>query len=98
MTVFPYIHIYCPCSDSSIDLQENNPFSNPLGILDDRINTENPRSSFSHHPLQNLYFCEECYAIRCPRCIQEETISYFCPNCLFEVPRSNITNYGNRKV
>ncbi|KAG5519346.1 hypothetical protein PMAC_001971 [Pneumocystis sp. 'macacae'] len=85
MTIFPYVHIYCPCSDSSINLQKRNiPFSNSLEIPNNKINTENPRTSFSFHPLQNLYFCKECYVIRCPRCIQEETISYFCPNCLFE--------------
>ncbi|KAG4300783.1 hypothetical protein PCANB_002869 [Pneumocystis canis] len=92
MAPFPYVHIYCPCADSINLQEENEPFSKFLHP-DCKINTEDLRTSFSLHPLQNLYFCEECYAIRCPRCIQEETVSYFCPNCLFEVPRSNMRGF-----
>lgn len=96
MSSFPYIHIYCPCADSSVDLQQNDTNSNFLDVPDNKIDTGDPRTSFSLHPLSNLYFCQECHTIRCPRCIQEETISFFCPNCLFEVPRSSIYGDGNR--
>lgn len=37
------------------------------------------------YPLSRLYFCEDCHEIRCPSCVQDEIISYYCPNCLFEV-------------
>lgn len=37
------------------------------------------------YPLSRLYFCEDCHQIRCPSCVQDEIISYYCPNCLFEV-------------
>ncbi|KTW31477.1 hypothetical protein T552_00120 [Pneumocystis carinii B80] len=97
MTTFPYVHIYCPCADSPIDFKKDEPISNFLDIPGDIIDTLDQRMSFSLHPLPNLYFCEECYAIRCPRCVQEETISQFCPNCLLEVPKSSIYSDGNRK-
>ncbi|EMR10511.1 hypothetical protein PNEG_01222 [Pneumocystis murina B123] len=97
MATFPYVHIYCPCADSPIDFKKDEPISNFLDTPADIIDTRDQRMSFSLHPLSNLYFCEECYAIRCPRCVQEETISQFCPNCLFEVPKSSIYSNGNRK-
>lgn len=37
------------------------------------------------YPLSRLYFCEDCHQIRCPSCVQDEIMSYYCPNCLFEV-------------
>lgn len=37
------------------------------------------------YPLSRLYFCEDCHQIRCPSCVQDEIVSYYCPNCLFEV-------------
>lgn len=40
------------------------------------------------YPLSWLYFCEDCHEIRCPQCVQDEIVSYYCPNCLFEVSRT----------
>jgi dynactin-4 len=40
--------------------------------------------------LGDLYFCEECDAIKCPECVLEEVASYYCPNCLFEVPTASV--------
>lgn len=42
------------------------------------------------HPLTQLYFCEECYALRCNDCIDWEISSTYCPNCLFEVPGTSV--------
>jgi dynactin-4 len=42
------------------------------------------------YPLSRLYFCEDCHQIRCPSCVQDEIVSYYCPNCLFEVYKNNV--------
>ncbi|WVR03969.1 hypothetical protein IAU60_000968 [Kwoniella sp. DSM 27419] len=55
-----------------------------------------PSSSSSYHPLDRLYFCEECDAIRCDLCVAFEVASYFCPNCLFDVPSANVRADKNR--
>ncbi|KAJ3081953.1 hypothetical protein HK102_002015 [Quaeritorhiza haematococci] len=47
-------------------------------------------------PIYRLYFCEDCRQIRCPRCVQEEIVCYFCPNCLFEVPTASVKAERNR--
>lgn len=55
-----------------------------------------PSSSTNYDPLPNLYFCEECDAIRCNLCAGVEIASYFCPNCLFDVPSANVRADRNR--
>ncbi|KAF9562592.1 dynactin p62 [Agrocybe pediades] len=55
-----------------------------------------PSSSYSFHPLHDLFFCEECDAIRCNRCVSVEVSSYYCPNCLFEVPSASVRAEKNR--
>ncbi|OCF43394.1 hypothetical protein I317_02692 [Kwoniella heveanensis CBS 569] len=55
-----------------------------------------PSSSSSYHPLERLYFCEECDAVRCDSCVAVEVASYFCPNCLFDVPSANVRADKNR--
>lgn len=55
-----------------------------------------PSSAFSSHPLDRLYFCEECDAIRCDQCVAIEVASYYCPNCLFDVPSANVKADANR--
>ncbi|CAJ0749713.1 19787_t:CDS:10 [Entrophospora sp. SA101] len=39
---------------------------------------------------------EHCHQIRCPRCVQEEIVCYYCPNCLFEVPTASVKSERNR--
>ncbi|PVF97177.1 hypothetical protein CPB86DRAFT_760748 [Serendipita vermifera] len=53
-------------------------------------------SSFAFHSLHNLYFCEECDAVRCNRCVSVEISGYYCPNCLFEVPSASVRAEKNR--
>ncbi|KAJ1972286.1 hypothetical protein H4R34_005458 [Dimargaris verticillata] len=48
------------------------------------------------HPLCNLYFCDDCLQVRCGRCVFDEITSYFCPNCLFEVPSASVKAEKNR--
>jgi dynactin-4 len=47
-------------------------------------------------PLSGLFFCEECDAIRCDQCVAVEVASYYCPNCLFDVPSANVRADKNR--
>lgn len=53
-------------------------------------------SSASLHALPELYFCEECDAVRCNLCVGVEVASYFCPSCLFDVPSANVRADKNR--
>ncbi|KAL7421309.1 hypothetical protein Q5752_004194 [Cryptotrichosporon argae] len=55
-----------------------------------------PSSSSSLTPLASLYFCEECDAVRCDACVAVEVASYYCPNCLFDVPGANVRADRNR--
>jgi dynactin-4 len=57
-----------------------------------------PRSNFSLYPPAQLLYCEECHQIKCPRCITEEIVSWYCPSCLFETPSSMVRSDGNRYV
>jgi dynactin-4 len=78
----PTIHYYCPCQSG------------------ESIQTPPPphmaSSSASFHPLHSLFFCEECDAVRCNRCVAVEVSGYYCPNCLFEVPSASVRAEKNR--
>ncbi|KAH2356099.1 hypothetical protein KXW91_006318, partial [Aspergillus fumigatus] len=54
-----------------------------------------PRSNFSLSPPEQLLYCEDCHQIKCPRCITEEIVCWYCPNCLFETPSSMVRSEGN---
>ncbi|KAL4896986.1 dynactin p62 family-domain-containing protein [Aspergillus ambiguus] len=55
-----------------------------------------PRSNFSLYPPEQLLYCEDCHQIKCPRCITEEIVCWYCPSCLFETPSSMVRSEGNR--
>src|SRR5689334_5970004 len=55
-----------------------------------------PRANYSLYPPEHLLYCEDCHQIKCPRCITEEIVCYYCPNCLFETPSSMARSEGNR--
>ncbi|TFY58050.1 hypothetical protein EVJ58_g6653, partial [Rhodofomes roseus] len=76
----PSVDYYCPCLAAS-------PHPPPPHL---------PSSSDSFHPLHNLFFCEECDAVRCNRCVMVEVSGYYCPNCLFEVPSASVRAEKNR--
>ncbi|KAF2102080.1 hypothetical protein NA57DRAFT_34297 [Rhizodiscina lignyota] len=100
--VFPYTYYSCPCVESSSTKpnavqsapQEAAPF-----LEDEEENTFDPRSpraNFSLYPIEHLLYCTDCHQIRCPRCMVEEVVCWYCPNCLFEVPSSTVRSDGNR--
>ncbi|KAI0915844.1 hypothetical protein AcV7_007200 [Taiwanofungus camphoratus] len=76
----PSIEYYCPCLAAS-------PHPPPPHLSS---------SAYSFHPLHNLFFCEECDAVRCNRCVLVEVSGYYCPNCLFEVPSASVRAEKNR--
>ncbi|KAH9933190.1 dynactin p62 [Epithele typhae] len=76
----PKIEYYCPCMAES-------PHPPPPHLAS---------SAYSFHPLHNLFFCEECDAVRCNRCVLLEVSGYYCPNCLFEVPSASVRAEKNR--
>ncbi|RDA82591.1 hypothetical protein CP532_0910 [Ophiocordyceps camponoti-leonardi (nom. inval.)] len=96
----PYTYIQCPCSDTSLNVAssatEADETSSPQSDGERTFDPRAPRSSFSLYPLEYLLYCEDCQQIRCPRCVTEETVTYYCPSCLFEVPSSNLRSEGNR--
>lgn len=94
----PYTYIQCPCSDQLT--QGSDSRSHGSSSVDDdeerTFDPRAPRSNYSLYPLEYLLYCEDCQQIRCPRCVNEEIVTYYCPNCLFEVPSSNVRSEGNR--
>ncbi|CAK4033928.1 dynactin arp1 p62 subunit ro2 like [Lecanosticta acicola] len=100
---FPYTRYACPCSETSPPASIPGKRSSQLADdsdleYEDTFNSHDPRANFSLYPLENLLFCDECNAIRCPKCWQEELMYWYCPNCLFEVPSSGVRSDGNRCV
>lgn len=99
---FPSIYIACPCSDNvgqRAPTRLRNSATLDADYAEDEEDAFNPRaarSTFSLFPLENLLFCEDCNQVRCPRCVLEEIVCYFCPSCLFEVPSSTVKSEGNR--
>lgn len=96
----PYSFIQCPCSDPS-QARPATPTSatRPGSDTEDDDRTFDPRaprSNYSLYPLEYLMYCEDCHQIRCPRCVAEEIVTYYCPSCLFEVSSSNLRSEGNR--
>ncbi|TVY76123.1 Dynactin subunit, partial [Lachnellula suecica] len=84
----PYTYFQCPCTESPSETETDQ---------DDR--TFDPRAfraNYSLYPLEHLLYCEDCHQIRCPRCFLDEIVTWYCPNCLFEVPGSQIKSEGNR--
>ncbi|KAF8606989.1 dynactin p62 [Ceratobasidium sp. AG-I] len=81
----PTLRYHCVCSSALAIGSSRQP---PLANL--------KSSDVEFHPLTSLYFCEECDAVRCPRCVALEVSGYYCPNCLFEVPSASVRGEKNR--
>ena len=83
---FPYTYYACDCFDST----------NSRGHLHEKdadeeertFDPRSPRANYQLYPLEHLLYCEDCQHVRCPRCVLEETLNWYCPSCLFEVPSS----------
>lgn len=99
---FPYTHISCPCSDDSRRILASKRFSldpdldEELQEEEKTFNPRHPRSAFSLFPPEHLLYCEECHDVKCPRCVTEEIICWYCPNCLFETPSASVKSENNR--
>jgi dynactin-4 len=98
----PFVDYYCACS-SKKEKEAGTPLNTSLVTTA----AENAASITGRHllsseatnylyPLSRLYFCEDCHQIRCPSCVQDEIVSYYCPNCLFEVPTASVKSEKNR--
>lgn len=74
--------VHCPCL-KDVDTSRAPPSRPPL-------------SSYVHHQLGALLFCEECDAVRCDSCAVAEPACFFCPSCLFEVPSASVRAERNR--
>lgn len=70
---------YCDCYKSPVDIRGGD-------LEEDVLDLSDPRSSSALYPLEYLYFCDDCQVHKCPRCVIEEVVSIFCPQCLYEVP------------
>ncbi|GAP88477.1 putative dynactin p62 family protein [Rosellinia necatrix] len=98
----PYTYIQCPCHDSAPQGRSTDDAlsatSHQLSENDDghAFDPRTPRSNFSLYPLEHLLYCDVCHQIRCPRCVAEELVTIYCPNCLFEVGSSSLKTEGNR--
>ncbi|KAH8554823.1 dynactin p62 family-domain-containing protein [Umbelopsis sp. PMI_123] len=104
----PFVYYHCTCPDfyqtsgRSLDASGSRDAANDPSSTDSRqpyvpfATSSATDSDFSLFPLSRLYFCEDCHQIRCPSCVQDEVISYYCPNCLFEVPTASVKSEKNR--
>ncbi|CAG8685002.1 20450_t:CDS:2 [Dentiscutata erythropus] len=84
-----YVHYYCPCPDVSISNNTEEEEEEDIVESIPEFDVNSPRVQFSTFSMSKLYFCDDCHQIRCPRCVQEEIVCYYCPNCLFEVPTAS---------
>merc|ERR1712093_812756 len=95
-----YTYFQCPCTDTSTPtrrLGEDSPIPAEENSEDDdrTFDPRAPRANYSLYPLEHLLYCEDCHQIRCPRCVLDEIVTWYCPNCLFEVPSSTVKTEGN---
>ncbi|KAH8815887.1 dynactin Arp1 p62 subunit RO2 [Xylogone sp. PMI_703] len=96
----PYTYIQCPCSE--IPTSARTIDSDPIPQTEEdeeegrNFDPSAPRANYALYPLEHLLYCEDCHQIRCPRCYLEEILTWYCPNCLFEVPSSTVKSEGNR--
>ena len=104
---FPYTYISCPCSDESNQAVTSQRDSRDLSQKDSAaqeeqeeeekpFNPHHPRSNYSLFPPEYLLYCEECHELKCPRCVTEEIVCFYCPSCLFETPGTTVRSDGNR--
>lgn len=97
-SVFPYTYYSCSCVDttSSPAVTASGQETEDIDDEGGTFNPKSPRANFSLFPIEHLLYCTECHQVRCPRCITEEVVCWYCPGCLFEVPSSTVRSEGNR--
>jgi len=47
-------------------------------------------------PITKLYFCRHCTKLRCAKCVTHEVDSFYCPNCLENMPSAEAKLKKNR--
>ncbi|XP_057338086.1 dynactin subunit 4 [Microplitis mediator] len=47
-------------------------------------------------PISRIYFCRHCLKIRCGYCVSHEVDSHYCPNCLENLPSSEVRLKKNK--
>ncbi|XP_020287273.1 dynactin subunit 4 isoform X2 [Pseudomyrmex gracilis] len=47
-------------------------------------------------PISKIYFCRHCLMIRCGYCVCQEVDSHYCPNCLENLPSSEVRLKKNK--
>ncbi|KAF3928978.1 hypothetical protein ABW19_dt0201839 [Dactylella cylindrospora] len=87
----PAVSFDGPSSDTGMEDAEGEEIEE-----ENNFDPRDPRAAFSLFPIENLLYCEDCHQIRCPRCVQDEIVCWYCPSCLFEVPSSTVKSDGNR--
>ncbi|KAJ1028819.1 hypothetical protein NDA16_001984 [Ustilago loliicola] len=98
----PHVLYYCPCNQtashgaSSSSSSSSQRYKSTLASPPPGLPASSPASRYAFHPLDSLYFCDECDQIRCNRCVTVDISSYYCPNCLFEVPGASVKAEKNR--
>ncbi|TKY86596.1 hypothetical protein EX895_004235 [Sporisorium graminicola] len=95
----PHALYYCPCNQihANTAASTSTPRSaSSLASPPPGLPAYSPASRYAFHPLDALYFCDECDQIRCNRCVTVDIASYYCPNCLFEVPGASVKGEKNR--
>lgn len=103
----PYTYIQCPCASSSrhdriahssAEASTDSDSDSDDGYAEEDFDPKGVRANYSLYPLDHLFYCEICAQIRCQRCLVDEVVTWFCPNCLFEVPGGTVKGEGNRYV
>ncbi|SPO24642.1 related to dynactin subunit p62 [Ustilago trichophora] len=99
----PHVLYFCPCNQAHSNSASTSSASSSrqrhtstLASPPPGLPAYSPASRYAFHPLESLYFCDECDEIRCNRCVTVDISSYYCPNCLFEVPGASVKAEKNR--
>ncbi|XP_065652316.1 dynactin subunit 4 isoform X3 [Hydra vulgaris] len=73
-------------------------FSNPIALS--VIGTDSHILYRCHceeyKPITMLYFCRHCTKLRCTKCVTHEVDSFYCPNCLENMPSAEAKLKKNR--
>lgn len=85
-----YIHMFY--------IIKGDPFSmfHPLVSLDDDVGVLIQTNCGRCLPMEELYFCDHCSELKSRFEVADEIDSFYCPNCLENLPTSEAMVYGNR--
>jgi dynactin 4 len=96
MVSTPNAYYRCPCASESVHYSQD--AANDEEEEERDFDPTTARANFSLSRLEQLFYCDTCHQIRCPKCVTEEILCWYCPNCLFEVPSSTVRSEGTRLV